>query len=813
MNSRFLLLLWMTISLIGSLTAQTATDPNEGLRITKDSTGDGLTLFWYGRTGRTYFVQQSPDLLQWKYLPIMDSGTGAPLSYGFSTTASSGFFRLSYTDDPLASDPNGDYDGDGMSNMDELLYAQYGYDPFDYYNGETPTLAFLSGSGQWGAAGTILPLPLWLSVHNGFYNAPVTFSVPSGGALLSLNGTSGWSSSVSARSSVGTYSQGWVAQVYIKLPATVGSISTITASASTSKQTVSVSTWAGVFDPNLSAPVTITAVGIAPDSVEINWTNSDSTHATTIEMSEDDGATWSYVGVAAPGVTSAIVSGLTPDHKVSFRLLTGGTPEGGSEDPQPVFTKTVGKKPPAANVPVSAPSSPPAEATPLSKPLLIGRQTAFYGVKYGFPGFINLNNRYLKRVSDITSVDTDNDNDGGHAVDTTIVDPETGNEDTTRVGEVGATYISGNVAPPTSDTSATEYGEDDEGAEGLESSTSIHTLSNLYTTPTFKTNVESWVPPFTDEFSEYTNTASINLSADELYYDITKLQFKWQVNKDPNLVVYWLEVFTPEDNSPAIIESKSWASSGATESPVFTIDPTLKNGKKNGVYSIAQVEIKQLNYPNFGQPDNTTDLESAASTKVINAGEAAYITGTPGMPTLTTQVLGLSSEFFVDWRLEITSERTERGTKDDKTYTTSGLVGYAPWWLKGEFDFYNDFVGGKCKLSYRLYYKGAYLSQAYSTPIVFYIRGKNPKDTTAKSYIQAQSGAQSNPYAWAICQHESRQSQGATDRCYNQFNSGGSTKEGPNFGAPDGWGIAQLDKPKGVSANTREVYNWHDNIT
>lgn len=45
----------------------------------------------------------------------------------------------------------------------------------------------------------------------------------------------------------------------------------------------------------------------------------------------------------------------------------------------------------------------------------------------------------------------------------------------------------------------------------------------------------------------------------------------------------------------------------------------------------------------------------------------------------------------------------------------------------------------------------------------------------------------------------------------NQFNAGGSGAELPNYGAPDGWGIAQLDTPLGVSASTDEVYNWKTN--
>jgi hypothetical protein len=72
-----------------------------------------------------------------------------------------------------------------------------------------------------------------------------------------------------------------------------------------------------------------------------------------------------------------------------------------------------------------------------------------------------------------------------------------------------------------------------------------------------------------------------------------------------------------------------------------------------------------------------------------------------------------------------------------------------------------------------------------------------------------------------MVQHESRQTpppvkvNGKTiqiDRSYNQFNSYGSTASVPNFGSPDGWGIAQLDKPLGQTASTSEVYSWCNNV-
>jgi hypothetical protein len=78
--------------------------------------------------------------------------------------------------------PNADFDGDGISNLQEYLR---GSDPRDYYNGETPVLEIVSGNNQVGNPGTVLSRPFTVRVRSAtgrpFLNAPVTFAI-SGGA-------------------------------------------------------------------------------------------------------------------------------------------------------------------------------------------------------------------------------------------------------------------------------------------------------------------------------------------------------------------------------------------------------------------------------------------------------------------------------------------------------------------------------------------------------------------------------------------------------------------------------------------------------
>ena len=62
---------------VAPASAQTAADLNEGLRVTKSTTTGVFTLSWWGQAGRTYFIQQSFDLMTWQYVPVVMSGTAA----------------------------------------------------------------------------------------------------------------------------------------------------------------------------------------------------------------------------------------------------------------------------------------------------------------------------------------------------------------------------------------------------------------------------------------------------------------------------------------------------------------------------------------------------------------------------------------------------------------------------------------------------------------------------------------------------------------------------------------------------------------
>ena len=87
---------------------------------------------WYGHTGRTYFIQVSDPndhLKKWTWAPTIESGNNGDISYEVDGTAEKGFFRLKYTDQPTTDPDNDDFDGDSISNLDEITY--YNSDPLD----------------------------------------------------------------------------------------------------------------------------------------------------------------------------------------------------------------------------------------------------------------------------------------------------------------------------------------------------------------------------------------------------------------------------------------------------------------------------------------------------------------------------------------------------------------------------------------------------------------------------------------------------------------------------------------------------------
>jgi len=195
------------------------------------------------------------------------------------------------------------------------------------------------------------------------------------------------------------------------------------------------------------------------------------------------------------------------------------------------------------------------------------------------------------------------------------------------------------------------------------------------------------------------------------------------------------------------------------------------------------------------------DPAAATDDQVIQNGDTAWLTA-ESMPRLVASTPGLSSDYKVQWRLESIYPR--RGDLDHVVFPEEGrieLPGGEDWVAYATF--HGRYFGGNAQLSTRV--TDANGKVAFEAVRKFRILCKNPPDSVTVDFIKSRQGR--FWYAWAIAQHESRQ----WKQVFNQFNEGGRVPNEPNFGAPDGWGVFQIDSSRGATVSTAEVWNWRTN--
>ncbi len=107
--------------------AQTPDEVNEGTKLEYDSVNSIWRFKWWGRSGRTYFIQHTDDLQTWSWVPIVEPGNDSIKEWGFTTTSDKFFWRLQYWTGPTTDPEGDDFDGDGISNLAEV---QQGLSPF-----------------------------------------------------------------------------------------------------------------------------------------------------------------------------------------------------------------------------------------------------------------------------------------------------------------------------------------------------------------------------------------------------------------------------------------------------------------------------------------------------------------------------------------------------------------------------------------------------------------------------------------------------------------------------------------------------------
>ena len=256
--------------------------PSAGLRfLTRSTAGGSATSVETSTHGVPYWVRlvrdgnvvssfQSADGVTWVFAGTTTDALSDPVQFGLAVCSHANtslctatFDNIRLSQGLLDTDANGlpDYweieyfggtgavtgynansapDGNGFTLLQDY---QGGANPTNYYSQPgpsgpvliTPTVTILGGNNQYSAPGQFAPQALEVQVNNGgtaLSNAPVTFSVASGGGKLSA--TSGGTASTSVTVAANTAGQ---AQVYFQQPAGTNIASAITAT--TGGQTVS----------------------------------------------------------------------------------------------------------------------------------------------------------------------------------------------------------------------------------------------------------------------------------------------------------------------------------------------------------------------------------------------------------------------------------------------------------------------------------------------------------------------------------------------------------------------------------------------
>ena len=189
----------------------------------------------------------------------------------------------------------GDFDGDGISNLDEI---QNHTDPADYYNGQTPILLIVSGDGQRGAAGQNLPQALVVSVADAhgvpLVNAPVAFTLLQGDSFLSTP--------LPRTGADGT------ASVQYQLPPSVQGSSIIRASAGKITPTPSVQFTAEIETPP-TPPTDVRVVRNPDGSIDMTWVNQGTnTQGFKIEFWNSTTKQYDVIGIVATERTAVHIN-------------------------------------------------------------------------------------------------------------------------------------------------------------------------------------------------------------------------------------------------------------------------------------------------------------------------------------------------------------------------------------------------------------------------------------------------------------------------------------------------------------------------
>jgi alpha-tubulin suppressor-like RCC1 family protein len=199
---------------------------------------------------------------------------------------------------------DGDFDGDGISNVDEFLA---GGDPTNYYNGALPALSIINGDNQTADPGVFLPQPLIVQVNDSsgrpLVNAPIIFAATDGLVGLTPD-PDAVDSTVTAHSDANGQ-----AVVYFETPDWPNETVTVTATAMSGANNVNVQfTEMTDMPPPPDAPSDVTAVRQSDGSTVVTWVSHSTNEDGFVIRRQNLDQSWSTLAFANAGATSAVIA-------------------------------------------------------------------------------------------------------------------------------------------------------------------------------------------------------------------------------------------------------------------------------------------------------------------------------------------------------------------------------------------------------------------------------------------------------------------------------------------------------------------------